>query len=262
MSLSLQSVFGLEGKVALVTGGGRDIGRSIVEGFLEAGAAKVYIASRDEAALKETADELASIGTVIPVTADLASVEGCRALAEAMKAQEDKLDILVNNSGAGWGAPLEDFPEKGWDKVFMLNLKAPFYLTAALLPLLKAAGTHDDPSRVINIGSIAGQSTASMSAYPYGLSKGAVHQLTDMLANELAEVHITVNAIAPGRFPSKMTKYVMDDKEAYNAEVAEIPLHKWGEPQNIAGAALYLAGPSGSWVTGSHLKVDGGTMLR
>ena len=262
MSLSLQSIFGIEGKIALVTGGGRGIGRSIVEGFLNAGAAKVYIASRDEAALSETAADLASLGEVIPIVANLGNVAGCKALADEMASREARLDILVNNSGAGWGGPLEDFPEAGWDKVFMLNLKAPFYLTAGLLPLLKAAGTHDDPARIINIGSIAGEWKASMSAYPYGLSKGAVHHLTDMLAKELAEAKITVNAIAPGRFPSKMTKYVMEDQEAYDREVAEIPLHKWGEPQNIAGAALYLASAAGSWVTGSHLKVDGGTMLR
>lgn len=157
MSLSLQSIFGIEGKIALVTGGGRGIGRCIVEGFLEAGAAKVYIASRDEAALAGTARELSPDGKVIAITANLGTVAGCKALAEEMAKRENKLDILVNNSGASWGAALEDFPESGWDKVFMLNLKAPFYLTAGLLPLLKASGTHEDPARIINIGSIAGQ---------------------------------------------------------------------------------------------------------
>lgn len=261
MTLSLNSVFGLEGKVALVTGGGRGLGRSIAEGFLAAGAAKVYIASRDLDALEETAKELSPDGNCVAIQANLAHLEGVRALAAEIASCEDKLHILVNNSGTAWGAPMKDFPEKGWDKTFDLNLKSPFYLTGELRELLSKGGTHEDPARVINIGSIAGEVATSLGAYPYGLSKGAIHQLTQMQALEFAGEHITSNAIAPGRFPSKMTEYVMEDKERYEKEVEGIPLKRWGRDEDIAGTALFLAGSSGAYVTGAIIPVDGGSRL-
>ncbi|MAK62509.1 MAG: 3-oxoacyl-ACP reductase [Ponticaulis sp.] len=262
MSLSLNTVFGLDGKIALVTGGGRGLGKSMAEGFLAAGAAKVYIASRDMEALEATAKELSPDGKCIPIRANLATVEGCKALAADFAKLEDKLHILVNNSGTAWGAPMKDFPEAGWDKTFQLNLKSPFYLTGELRELLKAAGTHEDPARVINTGSIAGEVATSLGAYPYGLSKGAIHQLTQMQALEFADDHITANAIAPGRFPSKMTEYVMNDEEAYAKEVQGIPLKRWGRDEDIAGTALFLAGASGAFITGAIIPVDGGSRLK
>ena len=262
MTLSLGHVFGLEGKVALVTGGGRGLGRTIAEGFLAAGAAKVYIASRDMAALEETAKKLSPEGKCVPIQVNLSSVEGCKALAAEIASREEKLHILVNNSGTAWGAPMKDFPESGWDKTFTLNLKSPFYLTGELREQLSKGGSHEDPARVINIGSVAGEVATSLGAYPYGLSKGAIHQLTQMQALEFADDHITSNAIAPGRFPSKMTEYVMEDKEAYAKEVEGIPLKRWGRDEDIAGTALFLAGASGSFITGAIIPVDGGSRLK
>lgn len=257
---TLQDIFGLSGKVALITGGGSGIGRMMAEGFLSAGVDRVYIASRKLAGLEQAASEMSPDGKVIAVAADLSSKDGIDALVKEISSREDKLDILVNNSGAAWGAPMTNFPETAWDKVFQLNLKAPFYLTAGLLPLLQAAGTKDHPSRVINIGSISGEISNSLGAYPYGLSKGAVHQLTQMMAKEFAPKNITANAIAPGRFPSKMTEYVTNDKEAYAKETAGIPLGRFGCPTDIAGAAIMLAARSGSYLTGAVIPVDGGSM--
>lgn len=256
----LNRLFGLDGKVALVTGGGRGIGRMIAEGFIAAGAARVYIASRDGDALAKAADEIAPDGRCVAISADLANEAGCVALAESIAAREPKLEVLVNNSGASWVAPLDTFPEAAWDKLFQLNLKAPFFLIRAFAPLLEKGGVEDDPARIINIGSVAGMIANSMSTYPYGLSKGALHQLTRMLAKELAP-RITVNAIAPGRFPSKMTKAISDDAARLKAEEAMIPLGRWGRPDDAAGAAVFLASRAGAYVNGAILPLDGGVML-
>jgi NAD(P)-dependent dehydrogenase (short-subunit alcohol dehydrogenase family) len=257
----LQSLFGLDGKVALVTGGGRGIGRMIAEGFIAAGAARVYIASRDEAELRRAADEIAPDGRCIALAANLGTENGCNGLAQEIAARETKLDILVNNSGASWLASLDAYPEAAWDKVFQLNLKAPFFLARALAPTMERAPRGGDTARIINIGSVAGEISESMSTYAYGLSKGALHQLTRMLAKEFASRGIAVNAIAPGRFPSKMTKSVLDDRDRYEAEIASIPLHRWGVDDDIAGAALFLASRAGAYATGVVLPLDGGVML-
>jgi NAD(P)-dependent dehydrogenase (short-subunit alcohol dehydrogenase family) len=256
----LQRLFGLDGKVALVTGGASGIGRDIATGLLGAGAARVYVASRKLAG-PEAADDLAADGRCIPLAADLSSVAGCRALAAAVSEREPKLDILVNNAGAAWGAPFESFPEAGWDKIFDLNLKAPFFLTQALVERLAAAGAPDDPARVINVGSIAGEIANGTGTFPYGLSKGALHHATRMLALELAPRRITVNAIAPGRIATKMTAYVTRDQERYDREVAMIPAGRWGQADDMAGAAIYLASRAGAYVTGVTAIVDGGTRL-
>jgi NAD(P)-dependent dehydrogenase (short-subunit alcohol dehydrogenase family) len=256
----LQSLFGLEGRVALVTGGGRGIGRMIAEGFITAGAARVYIASRDGDALARAADEISPDGRCIPLEADLGTEAGCIGLAQAIASREPALDILVNNSGASWIAPLESFPETAWDKVFQLNLKGPFFLTRAIAPVMKKAARSGDPARIINVGSIAGEIATSMSTYAYGLSKGAVHQLTRMLAKEFAP-DISVNAIAPGRFPTKMTKAISDDALRLKAEEAMIPLGRWGRGDDIAGAAVFLASRAGAYVNGAILPVDGGALL-
>ncbi|MBA3069233.1 MAG: SDR family oxidoreductase [Hyphomonas sp.] len=261
MTLQIDRLFGLSGKVALVTGGGRGLGKMIAEGFIAAGAARVYIASRNAAALEETAAEISGEGRCIALAADLSTVAGCKALAAEISSRETRLDMLVNNSGAAWAAPLENFPEHAWDKVFQLNLKAPFFLTAALLPLLGAAATPGDPARIVNVGSVAGEVAKSLGAYPYGLSKGALHQLTQMMAAEYAARHITANALAPGRFPSKMTKNITEDENLYAEEVAAIPLGRFGRLEDIAGAALFLTSNAGAYVTGVVLPVDGGAAL-
>lgn len=258
---TLQALFGLDGKIALVTGGGRGIGRMIAEGFIAAGAARVYIASRDEDELVKAAAEIAPDGRCVALVANLATEVGCTELAGDIAEREQKLDILVNNSGASWVAPLDAYPEAAWDKVFQLNLKAPFFLARALAPSLENAARDCDPARIINIGSVAGKIADSMGAYAYGLSKGALHQLTRMLALEFASRRIAVNAIAPGRFPSKMTKSVLEDRARYEAELASIPLKRWGVADDIAGAAVFLASRAGAYSTGGILSLDGGVML-
>jgi NAD(P)-dependent dehydrogenase (short-subunit alcohol dehydrogenase family) len=259
--MNLQRLFGLDGKVALVTGGAGGLGRAITEGLLEAGAARVYIASRKLAQLKDVAEELSKDGRCVPIAADLSNIAGCKGLAEEIGRREKALHILVNNSGTPWSAPFASFPESGWDKVFALNLKAPFFLTQALAPLLAAAGSQKAPARVINIGSVAGNISNGAGTYPYGLSKGALHHATRMLALELAPQNILVNAIAPGRFATRMTKYVTDDQPRYDAEVALIPTHRWGADDDIAGTAVFLASHASAYITGATVPVDGGTQL-
>ncbi len=259
--MNLQRLFGLDGKIALVTGGAGGLGRAITQGLLEAGAKRVYIASRKLAALKSVAEELAPDGRCVAIEADLSNVAGCRALAEQIGKHEKNLDILINNSGTPWSAPFASFPESGWDKVFSLNLKAPFFLTQALAPLLASAASDKSPARVINIGSVAGNISNGAGTYPYGLSKGALHHATRMLALELAPQKILVNAIAPGRFATRMTKYVTDDQPRYDAEVALIPTHRWGEEDDIAGTAIFLASHASAYITGAIIPVDGGTQL-
>jgi NAD(P)-dependent dehydrogenase (short-subunit alcohol dehydrogenase family) len=250
----LTELFGLDGKVALITGGSRGIGRMIAEAFVAAGAARVYVASRNP----DGAEEIGCI----PLAADLASDDGCRALAAVLAERETRLEILVNNSGASWLAPLEAYPEAEWDRLFQLNLKAPFFLTRALLPLLEAAGSAGAPARVINIGSIAGAIAESQSCYAYGLSKGALHQLGRMLARELARRHINVNAIAPGRFATKMTRGITEDADRYRRDAAAVPLGRWGNADDMAGVALLLASRAGAYLTGATIPLDGGTMLQ
>lgn len=258
---ALQSLFGLDGKVALVTGGGRGIGRMIAQGFIDAGATRVYIASRNGAQLAEAADEITPDGRCVALAADLSTEAGCNALTAEIASREGKLDTLVNNSGASWVAPLETYPEAAWDKVFQLNLKAPFFLSRALVPLIEKAASGSETARIINIGSVAGDLAESMNAYAYGLSKGALHHLTRMLAKEFASKKIVVNAIAPGRFPSKMTNAVLEDRARYQAELASIPLGRWGHADDIAGAAVFLASRASAYATGTILPLDGGVAL-
>ena len=205
----MEKLFDLRGKVAVVTGGSRGIGAMIARGLVEEGV-RTYITARGAEALAETAEVLSQYGECIALPANLAESEGLRGFAEAIREREGKLDILVNNAGASWGAPLDEFPEKGWDKVMDLNVKSIFFLTQALLPLLRASASSKDPSRVINIGSINGLGYAPLQNYSYGASKAAVRHLTMQLAVDLAKDSINVNAIAPGFFPSKMTAHLLD----------------------------------------------------
>ena len=248
-------LFDLSGKTAVVTGGTRGIGLMIARGLLQAGA-RVYISSRKADACAAAEAELSQYGTVAAIPADLATEEECLRLAGAVGEREQALNVLVNNAGATWGAPLAEFPAAAWDKVVDLNLKAPFFLTRAFLPLLEAAGTDDDPARVINVGSIDGLRVPPMQTYAYSASKAGLHHLTRVLARELGPRQITVNAVAPGPFESKMMAATLRQFGDAIAEAA--PLRRIGRPDDMAGVAIYLASRAGAYVTGAVIPVDGG----
>jgi NAD(P)-dependent dehydrogenase (short-subunit alcohol dehydrogenase family) len=249
-------LFDLTGKTAVVTGGTRGIGLMISRGLLQAGAQKVYISSRKAAGCAEAERELAKFGQVTAIQADLSTEAECLRLARQVGEREQVLHILVNNAGATWGAPLEEFPAAAWEKVLDLNLKSPFFLTRAFLPLLEAAGTHDDPARVINIGSIDGLRVPSLHTYSYSASKAGLHHLTRVLAKELGPRHVTVNAVAPGPFESKMMAATL--KTFGDAIAQAAPLRRIGRPDDMAGAAVFLCSRAGAYVTGAVLPVDGG----
>ena len=251
----MHELFDIRGKVALVTGGSRGIGEMIAEGFVANGV-KTYISARKADACNATAERLSARGECISIPADLSSTEGVQHLANEIKARESQLDVLVNNAGATWGASIEEFPESGWDKVMDINVKGPFFLTQALLPLLEASASSADPARIINVGSIDGLNVNKMGTYSYGPSKAAIHHLTRTLASHLAERNITANAIAPGPFPSKMTAGIA---QMMGDEIREnVPLKRWGEPEDMAGVAIYLASRAGAYVSGAVIPVDGG----
>ena len=249
----MTDLFSLKGRIALVTGGSRGIGRMIAAGFLAQGA-KVYISSRKAADCDATAKELSAQGECISLPADVSTMEGIDALVAAYTAREGTLDILVNNAGAAWGETFDTFPEKGWDKVVDLNLKAPFFLTQALIaPLRAAAKTR--PAKVINIASIDGISVNPQETYSYAASKAGLIQLTRRMALRLAQDNIVVSAIAPGAFASEMNRVARDHAE----ETAKrIPAGRIGVDDDMAGAAIYLASRAGDYVMGSTLVVDGG----
>jgi NAD(P)-dependent dehydrogenase (short-subunit alcohol dehydrogenase family) len=251
----LQRLFGLDGKTALVTGGTRGIGMMIARGLLQAGAT-VVISSRKAEACEQAVAALSAFGEVRAVPADLSRHEECKRLAADVIVHTDSLDILVNNAGATWGEPLESFPPAAWDRVLDLNLKSPFWMVQELLPALRRAGTQEDPARVINIGSIDGIHVSPMSTYSYSTSKAAIHQLTRVLAKELGPQHITVNAVAPGPFPSKMMAATLDTFG--EAIAASAPLRRIGRDDDMAGIAIFLASRAGSYLNGAVIPVDGG----
>jgi NAD(P)-dependent dehydrogenase (short-subunit alcohol dehydrogenase family) len=249
------SLFDISGKTALVTGGSRGIGFLIARGFVEAGE-KTYNSSRKADVCDEVAAELSKVGTCVSIPADLSTPEECTRLAAEFAGLEPQLHILVNNAGATWGAPIEEFPVSAFDKVLTLNVTAPFLLTQALLPQLEAAGTADDPARVLNIGSIDGIQVPMMETYSYSSSKAAVHQLTRHLARNLGRRHITVNAIAPGPFESKMMAETLKN---FGDQIARSSvLNRIGRPDDMAGTAIYLSSRAGAYVTGAVIPVDGG----
>ncbi|MGZ8762634.1 MAG: SDR family oxidoreductase [Acidimicrobiia bacterium] len=250
----MSDLFSVAGKVALVTGGSRGIGLMIASGFVDAGA-RVYISSRKADVCDAVAAELSERGECISIPADLSTEAECLRLASTVAEREDRLDILVNNAGATWGAPLETFDDAAWDRVLAINVKGVFHLTKFLLPQLEAAGTAEEPARVINIGSIDGIQVPIMETYSYSSSKAAVHQLTRHLAKRLAP-SITVNAIAPGPFESKMMAATL---EAFGDQIAaSSPLKRIGRPDDMAGAAIFLASRAGAYLTGAIIPVDGG----
>ncbi|HYI81057.1 MAG TPA: SDR family oxidoreductase [Thermoleophilaceae bacterium] len=250
-------LFSVEGKTAVVTGGSRGVGLMIARGLVEAGA-EVVISSRKLEPLEAAAAELAEIGKCTAVQADLSSQEGAVALAAAVRERFDRLDVLVNNAGANWGAPLADYPDGAWDRVLDTNVRGIFQLTVESLGLLRAAASEEDPARVINIGSVDGIRAPLTESYAYSASKAAVHQLTRHLAKRLASERITVNAIAPGPFPSKMMAFLLDDPDRRSVVEQQIPLGRVGEPDDVAGLTIFLASRAGAYLTGTVIPLDGG----
>jgi NAD(P)-dependent dehydrogenase (short-subunit alcohol dehydrogenase family) len=251
----LESLFDVRGKTVLVTGGSRGIGRAIAEGFVKAGA-RVYVCGRNAEASDLAAKELSESGECHSIPAHLGSVEGCRSLAAALSERETKLDVLVNNAGSIWAETLADYPESGWDKTFDVNVKGPFFLVQALMPLIERAASPGEPARIINIGSIDALHVPHHETYAYTSSKAAVHQLSRHLAAQLAP-RITVNVIAPGLFQSKMLAGTLEAR-GEDAVLAPVPLKRFARPSDLAGTALFLASTAGSFITGAVLPVDGG----
>jgi NAD(P)-dependent dehydrogenase (short-subunit alcohol dehydrogenase family) len=246
-------LFSLQGRTALITGGSRGIGRMIAEGYLAQGA-RVYISARKADACDQTARELSAFGHCVSLPADVSTIEGAQALVQAYSKHEKTLDILVNNAGAAWGAPYDDFPESGWDKVVDLNLKTPFFLTQALTPMLKAAAT-DHLAKVINIASIDGIRLNPLETYSYHASKAALLYLTRRMAAKLVSDNIVVTAIAPGPFASEMNRAARDHADAV---ASRTPLRRIGRDDDMAGTAIFLASRAGDYVVGDSIAVDGG----
>ena len=263
----LSNLFSVQDKVVIVTGGSRGIGEMIAAGFLANGA-KVYISSRKAEVCDATAERLQTEfgGTCISLPADLSTMEGIKGFAEAFKAQEEKLDVLINNAGVAWGAPLEDFPEAGWDKVMDTNVKGPFFLTQQLLDRLEAAATFDEPARVVNVGSIDGIKTPVFDNFSYGPSKAAIHQLTRVLAAHLIKRNIIVNGIAPGPFPTWMLSTGVGgggdvDNTDWDAVGRGNPRGRVGTAPDIAGLAIFLSSKASGFTVGDVITCDGGVVV-
>ena len=256
----MSDLFDLSGKVALVTGGAQGLGRMIAEGLLGAGAT-VVITSRKEDVCKTAAAEMSTLGTCIALPCDLSSPEAAVDLAQRFReAAGGKLHILVNNAGKTWGGSLDEFPDKAWPGVMMVNVQAPFTLVRELLGELEAAGTGEDPARIINIGSAAGMTPARLSAYSYSASKAAIHMLSRDLAGDLAVRNINVNALVPGFFPTKMTAHIRQDDDVDPKVLAQIPMGRLGKADEIAGTVVFLSSRAGAYVTGAQIPVDGGVV--
>jgi NAD(P)-dependent dehydrogenase (short-subunit alcohol dehydrogenase family) len=249
-------LFGVAGKTVLVTGGSKGIGAAIAEAFVRAGS-RVYICSRDLDSGKALAEALKPYGSCTPFACNIASDDDRRRFAAQFRSMAARLDVLINNAGALWAAPIEEYPESGWDKVFDLNVRGTFFLIKELLPMLEAAASPEDPARIINIGSVNALHVPAHDTYAYTASKAALHHLTRHLAARLASRHIVVNVIAPGQFPSKMLKGVVERK-GLEAVVGNIPLGRLANASDMAGAAIYLASKAGAYVTGAVIPVDGG----
>lgn len=257
----MENLFSIKNKVAVVTGGTGGIGFMIATGFVKAGA-KVYLVSRKEENVQKAQQALSEFGDCIGIAANLSTEDGCADLAKQIAEKEEKVHILVNNAGATWGAPFEEYPDKAFDRILNLNVKGLFHMTRQLLPQLQNAATAEDPARIINISSVASMLTGSMQAYAYGPSKAAVNQLTRILAGEFAGKHINVNAIAPGIFPSKMTDYMLVNDEAEKAVGSTIPMGRVGAPSDMQGLSIFLASPASAYITGAVIPLDGGSLVK
>jgi NAD(P)-dependent dehydrogenase (short-subunit alcohol dehydrogenase family) len=259
--MDVATLFSLREKTALVTGGSRGIGRMIAEAYLRAGAT-VFISARKPDACERAADELGALGTCVPLPADVSQESGRAALVAAIRNYTSQLDILVNNAGTNWAAPYAEYPVDGFRKVLDLNVSAVFFMTRELTALLEVSAREGDPGRVINVGSMDGLQVPTIlpgGTFAYSASKAAVHHLTRTLAVELAPKRITVNAIAPGYFESKMTAHVLrDHRETIESAC---PLRRIGAPEDMAGVAIYLASRAGAFTTGTVIPIDGGTSL-
>jgi len=256
-SLALAKLFGLDGKVAVVTGGSRGIGFMIASGLVANGV-RTYITARKADACNAAAADLSEHGECISLPADLSTADGLASFVTALTERESQIDILVNNAGAAWGAPLGEFPEVGFDKVMDINVKAPFMLTQALLPQLKAGATAEDPARVIMIGSIDGIRVPVGDNYSYSASKAGIHMMARHMAAHLVRDNITINSIAPGPFESKMMAYRLDDPDSRKMVEAGVPRRRIGSAEDIAGTVIFLASRAGAYTTGSVVPVDGG----
>ena len=262
----MEDLFSIEGKVALVTGGSRGIGEMIAAGFLASGA-KVYISSRKGPVCEATAQRLMEEygGECISLPADLSDLAAIEALASSLAGRESRLDILVNNAGTTWGAPIDEFPEAGWDKVMDTNVKGPFFLTQKLLPLLRKSATHVDPARVINVGSVDGIKTPIFDNFSYGPSKAAIHHLTRVMAAHLVKENILVNAIAPGPFPTWMLSAGVGfggevEGQDWDAVGRSNPRGRVGTMEDIAGLAIFLSSRAGAFTVGETITCDGGAV--
>jgi len=259
----MNNLFDISGKVALVTGGSRGIGEMIAAGFLANGV-KVYISSRKAEVCNTTATRLAQQfgGECISLPANLADVAGCQKLADEIATREPQLDILINNAGVSWGAPIDEFPESGWDKVMDTNVKGVFFLTQKLLPLLRLSGTAEDPARVVNVGSIDGIKNPVFETFSYGPSKAALHHLTRGLALHLTGQQIIVNAIAPGPFPTWMLSTGVggggDTDIDWSLVGKNNPRGRVGTAEDIAGLAIFLCSRAGAYTVGEVIACDGG----
>ena len=253
----MKNLFDVTGKVAVVSGGSSGIGFMMAQGLLENGA-NVYITARKIERLKAAEKALSKFGDCTAIPSDLSNLDGIEMFVDELSKHETKLDILINNAGAVWAAPMSEFPEMGWDKVMDINVKGLFFMTQKCLPLLKSAGTKETRARVINIASINGIRNSGMPTYSYTASKSAVVHLTTHLATDLIGENILVNAIAPGYFPSNMTKAIVEDEAMTKYALTKIPAGRLGSPEDIAGAALYLSSRASAFVCGQTLVVDGG----
>lgn len=249
--------FSVADRTVVVTGGSRGIGLMMARGFAAAGA-RVVISSRKADACEAAAAELGEVGDCLALPADLSTDEGQARLVAGLRERELAVDVLVNNAGAAWGAPIETHPPEAFDKTWAVNVKAAFGLTQKLLPELRGAASPERPSAVLNIGSVDGIRTPWLDNFSYGASKAALHQLTRHMAARLAADHVTVNAIAPGPFRSKMMDAVLDDPETSGEVLRRVPLGRLGEQRDVAGLALFLAGPGATWITGAVIPLDGG----
>ena len=257
--MKIDEIFSVKNKVAVVTGGSRGIGEMIASAYLANGA-RVYITSRKADICDAKAIELSERydAQCISLPSDLSSVEGIDSFVRDVESLEESIDILVNNAGAAWAEPIDQFTERGWDKVMDLNVKSVFFSTQKFLPLLRKSASLDDPARVINIGSIDGIGTPVFETYPYSASKASVHHMTRVLAARLVKENILVNAIAPGPFPSDMLGAAVEHN--YEGIISRNPVHRMGRAEDVGGLAIYLSSKAGSYTVGETITCDGGTI--
>ncbi len=253
MALDLKTLFNLDNRTVLITGGSRGVGKMILEGYLAAGCRRVYISARKQEQINNTVDEYGD--RVIGIPSDLSTVEGCQYVAEVISQNEDRLDILINNAGAAWVEEFKIHSEVGWDKTMDINVKGLFFLTQALYPLLKKSASFERPAKVINIASIDGLKINPWQTYSYQASKAAVIQLTRRLAAELIKDNIQVTGIAPGAFRSDMNTAARDHTDEVGKN---IPFPRVGTPEDIAGVAIFLAARAGDYMVGETVVCDGG----